>query len=41
MSVAMAHGRESARKAAKKVSPPGPPETAVARSLEEFFKGSL
>ncbi len=34
MSVAMAHGRESAKSAAKKVSPPGPPETAVARSIE-------
>ena len=37
MSVAMAHGRESAKRAAKKVSPPGPPETAVARSIEELF----
>ncbi len=37
MSVAMAHGRETARRAAKKVSPPGNPDTAVARSLEEFF----
>jgi len=37
MSVAMAHGRESARKAAKKVSPPGPPGTAVARSLALFL----
>jgi Cof subfamily protein (haloacid dehalogenase superfamily) len=36
-SVAMAHGRESARHAAKKVSPPGDPGTAVARALEEFF----
>ncbi len=34
MSVAMDHGRETAKLAAKKVSPPGPPETAVARSLE-------
>jgi Cof subfamily protein (haloacid dehalogenase superfamily) len=34
MSVAMAHGRVSAKAAAKKISPPGPPETAVARSLE-------
>jgi Cof subfamily protein (haloacid dehalogenase superfamily) len=34
MSVAMAHGRESARSAAKQISPPGPPETAVARSIE-------
>lgn len=38
MSVAMAHGRESARKAAKKISPPGPPGTAVARSLDLFFR---
>jgi Cof subfamily protein (haloacid dehalogenase superfamily) len=37
MSVAMAHGRESARKSAKKVSPPGDPGTAVARALETFF----
>ena len=37
MSVAMAHGREAARCAAKKVSPPGDPGTAVARSLETFF----
>jgi Cof subfamily protein (haloacid dehalogenase superfamily) len=36
MSVAMAHGREAAQTAAKKVSPPGPPETAVARALEMF-----
>ncbi len=33
MSVAMAHGRESAHRAAKQVSPPGPPETAIARAL--------
>jgi hypothetical protein len=39
MSVAMAHGRDSAKRAAKKVSPPGPPETAVARSLELFEIG--
>jgi Cof subfamily protein (haloacid dehalogenase superfamily) len=37
MSVAMAHGRESARRAGKKISPPGDPGTAVARSLEAFF----
>jgi Cof subfamily protein (haloacid dehalogenase superfamily) len=37
MSVAMAHGRETAKRAAKKISPPGPPETAVARSLEALF----
>ena len=37
MSVAMAHGREAARRAAKKISPPGDPSTAVARSLETFF----
>ena len=34
MSVAMAHGRESAKGAAKRISPAGSPETAVARSLE-------
>ena len=37
MSVAMAHGRESARRAAKMTSPPGDPGTAVARALETFF----
>ena len=37
MSVAMAHGRESARRAAKKISPPGPAGTAVARSIDELF----
>lgn len=37
MSVAMAHGREAARCAGKKISPPGDPRTAVARSLAEFF----
>jgi hypothetical protein len=41
MSVAMAHGRDSARRAAKKISPPGPPETAVARSVEELFGEKL
>jgi Cof subfamily protein (haloacid dehalogenase superfamily) len=34
MSVAMDHGRESARKAAKKVTPPGPQESAFARAVE-------
>jgi Cof subfamily protein (haloacid dehalogenase superfamily) len=38
MSVAMAHGRDSARRAAKKISPPGDPATAVGRSLTEFFQ---
>jgi Cof subfamily protein (haloacid dehalogenase superfamily) len=38
MSVAMAHGRDSAKKAAKMVSPPGSPETAVARSVEILFQ---
>ncbi|WP_437591536.1 HAD family hydrolase [Sorangium sp. So ce1000] len=33
-SVAMAHGRETALKAASKVSPPGPPETAFARAVD-------
>ena len=37
MSVAMAHGRESARNAAKKISPPGDPATAVARSIDMLF----
>ncbi len=39
MSVAMAHGRESAKRAAKMVSPLGPPETAVARSIATLFNG--
>jgi len=34
VSVAMHHGRESAREAAKFVSPPGPPETALARAVD-------
>jgi len=38
MSVAMAHGREAAKKAAKRVSAPGPAGTAVARSVESLFK---
>ena len=37
MSVAMDHGREAARHAGKKISPPGEPGSAVARSLEAFF----
>jgi hydroxymethylpyrimidine pyrophosphatase-like HAD family hydrolase len=37
MSVAMAHGREAARRAGKMISPPGDPATAVARSLETLF----
>jgi Cof subfamily protein (haloacid dehalogenase superfamily) len=41
MSVAMAHGRDSARRAAKKISPPGPAETAVSRSVEALFGESL
>jgi hydroxymethylpyrimidine pyrophosphatase-like HAD family hydrolase len=34
MSVAMHHGEESAKRSAKQISPPGPPETAVARGIE-------
>jgi Cof subfamily protein (haloacid dehalogenase superfamily) len=34
VSVAMAHGRESARLAARFISPPGPPESALARAVE-------
>jgi Cof subfamily protein (haloacid dehalogenase superfamily) len=37
MSVAMAHGRESARRAAKRVSPNGARETAVARALDALL----
>ncbi len=39
MSVAMDHGRESAKRAAKMVSPPGPPETAVARAIDAILEG--
>lgn len=41
MSVAMAHGRETAKRAAKTISPSGPPGTAVARSLALFFDRKL
>ena len=34
LSVAMSHGRESARQAAKFVSPDGPPESAFARAVD-------
>jgi Cof subfamily protein (haloacid dehalogenase superfamily) len=34
LSVAMSHGRESARKAARFVSPAGPPESAFARAVD-------
>ena len=34
VSVAMNHGRETARQAARFVSPPGPPESAFARAVE-------
>jgi hypothetical protein len=37
MSVAMAHGREAALRAGKKISPPGDAGTAVARALATFF----
>lgn len=40
-SVAMHHGRESARHAAKLVSPPGPPESAFARAVRTVLEGSL
>jgi len=33
-SVAMNHGRESARRAAKFISPAGPPESAFARAVD-------
>jgi hypothetical protein len=36
MSVAMAHGRDTAKATAKKISPPGPAATAVARALEQL-----
>ena len=34
VSVAMDHGRETARRAARFVSPPGPPESAFARAVD-------
>lgn len=37
-SYAMAHGREAAKLAAKHVCPPGPPETAFARAVNEALK---
>ena len=33
LSVAMSHGRETARRAAKLISPPGSPATAFARAV--------
>jgi Cof subfamily protein (haloacid dehalogenase superfamily) len=38
MGVAMAHGNQSAIKAAKRVSPPGPPESAFARAVDSLFE---
>ena len=38
MGVAMSHGNKAAIAAAKMVSPPGPPENAFARSVEELLK---
>ncbi|MDB6152328.1 MAG: HAD-superfamily hydrolase, subfamily [Chthoniobacteraceae bacterium] len=37
-SVAMAHGRPEAQKAATRISPPGPPETAFARAVALMLK---
>jgi Cof subfamily protein (haloacid dehalogenase superfamily) len=37
--VAMGHGNEAAIKAAKRVSPPGPPESAFARAVDALFEG--
>jgi len=37
LSVAMAHGRETAHQAARHISPPGPPESAFARAVELSF----
>jgi Cof subfamily protein (haloacid dehalogenase superfamily) len=36
--VAMDHGNQAAIKAAKRVSPPGPPESAFARAVDALFK---
>jgi hypothetical protein len=38
MGVAMAHGNQSAIKAAKRVSPSGPPESAFARAVDSLFE---
>jgi hypothetical protein len=38
LGVAMAHGRESARRAARKTSPPGDPGDALGRSVAELLK---
>ncbi|MEA3211095.1 MAG: hypothetical protein QOE70_4152 [Chthoniobacter sp.] len=40
LSVAMNHGRETARRAARLVSPPGPPESAFARAVDLTFSSS-
>lgn len=37
LSVAMDHGRETARQAARHIAPPGPPESAFARAVELSF----
>ena len=39
LSVAMDHGRDSARKAAKLISPPGPPGSAFARAVRAVLQG--
>jgi Cof subfamily protein (haloacid dehalogenase superfamily) len=38
MGVAMGHGNQAAIKAAKRVSPPGPPESAFARAVDTLFE---
>jgi hypothetical protein len=35
----MSHGNQAAIKAAKRVSPPGPPESAFARAVDALFEG--
>ena len=40
LGVAMRHGNAKASAAAKMVSPPGPPETAFARSVDEIFRNA-
>ena len=39
LGVAMGHGNQAAIKAAKRVSPPGPPESAFARAVDTLFAG--
>ena len=39
LGVAMGHGNQAAIKVAKRVSPPGPPESAFARAVDQLLEG--